>query len=110
MMAPGGGGQIPQGYQQSQTGPGQQQQYTTAAPTAGYQQAPPNAAPVGGGSMYNPYNMHGECGLRRHVILGLLLLILFSTVPICVTYDRVVPHGHSLIVREQFSFFPVLEL
>ena len=107
MMAPGGGGQIPQGYQQ--TGPGQRQQYTTAAPTAGYQHAPPNAAP-GGGSMYNPYNMHGECGLRRHVILGLLLLILFSTVPICVTYDRVVPHGHSLIVREQFSFFPVLEL
>ena len=54
-MAPGG-------YQQNQTGPGQQQ-YTTAAPTAGYQQAPRNAAPGGGGSMYNPYNMHGKRGL-----------------------------------------------
>ena len=90
MMAPGGGGQIPQGYQQ--TGSGQQQQYTTAAPTAGYQQAPPNTAPVSGGSMYNPYNMHGECGL-------------FSSITSCVTDNRVVLPGHFLLKGEQLSFF-----
>ena len=87
MMAPGGGGQIPQGYLQSQTGPGQQQQYTTAAPTAGYQQAPPNTAPVSGGSMYNPYNMHGKRGL-------------FSSITSCVIDNRVVLPGHFLVKGE----------
>ena len=93
-MAPGGGGQIPQGYQQNQTGPGQQQQqqYTTAAPTAGYQQAPPNTAPVSGGSMYNPYNMHGKHGL-------------FSSITYCVIDNRVVLPGHFLVKGEQLSFF-----